>query len=150
VNYALTTSFKFFYNNNKPFITLWGRVLLQSIKKYIYFVLSQTQLSWILSYHIFSLFNFFWSDICSVSIIWYFIFPLFFVIWYLCSISVNLVFAFYFCNFLWSDCITSKRYFFSFCDICSVSAIWNFVLCFFCVMVFLYLLIIATERDDSL
>jgi len=66
--------------------------------------------------------------------IWYFVFPLIFTIWYLHSV---------FAIFFLSDHITSRRYLFSFC---------NLIFCFLLLLCsgFLYLLIIATERDDSL
>jgi hypothetical protein len=39
------------------------------------------------------------------------------------------------CFVFWSNCIISRRYLFSFCNICSVSAIWYFVLRCFCILV---------------
>jgi hypothetical protein len=47
--------------------------------------------------------------------IWYFIISSTFATWYLHSVSA----IFYF----WSNRITSRRYLFSFCDICSISVI---------------------------
>jgi hypothetical protein len=62
----------------------------------------------------------------------------------------NLIFAFSFykyfgisssfqflqiCFVFWRNCITSKRYLFSFCNLCSVSTIWYFVFRCFCIMV---------------
>jgi hypothetical protein len=49
----------------------------------------------------------------------------------------------------WSNCIISRRYLFSFCDIYSLSAIWYFVFRCFCVL-FFSLLIMAIETDDSI
>jgi hypothetical protein len=74
--------------------------------------------------------------------IWYFIFPPACAIWYLRSVSAiilvfhlsfsfcNLVFAFSFCNG-----ILSRRYLFSFCNLCSVSTIWYFAIRCFCILV---------------
>ena len=121
-----------------------------------------------LSYvRIFSLFNFILFNMVSehgfmergLILNTAFIFPSVSAIWYLCFVSANLVFVlpfsffnlvfvFYFCNFLWSDHITLRIYLFSFCDICSISAIRYFVLCFLFVLVFLCLLIMANEKDD--
>jgi len=89
--------------------------------------------------------------------IWYFVFPLASVVLYLRYVSTivfvfylpfnfcNSVFAFRFCNcfVFWSNCIALRRYLFSFC---------NLVLCLSLLLRsdFLCLLIMATEKDDSL
>jgi len=73
----------------------------------------------------------------------------------------NLIFLFCLCNcfgisssaicvVFWSNRIISRKYLLSICDICSVSAIWYFVFRCFYILVFFFLLIIATKRDDSL
>jgi len=85
-----------------------------------------------------------WDFVFRFCKIWYFVFPSASVIWYLYSVSViilvfhlsfsfcNLVFAFSFCNYFG---ILSRRYLFSFCNLCLVSAIWYFVFCCFCILV---------------
>jgi hypothetical protein len=93
-----------------------------------------------------------WYFVFLFCKIWYFIFPSACAIWYLRSVSAiilvfhlpfsfcNLVFAFSFCNYFG---ISSRRYLFSFC---------NLVFCFPLLLhsCSLWLLIMATERDDSL
>ena len=84
----------------------------------------------------------------------------FFLEWYFVFRFCNLIFAFSFCNYFcissslqllqfdifleflqnkfvfWSNCITLRRYLFSFYNLCSVSAIWYFVFRCFCILVF--------------
>ena len=82
----------------------------------------------------------FWSDILSSASakIWYFIsFCNYFGIsssFQLLQFGICVQFL-QICFVFWSNRIISRRYLYSFCNLCLVSAIWYFVLRCFCIMV---------------